>query len=216
VNVAARLEQAACPGEILIGAPTYALVRDAVEVEPVAPLAAKGKAAHRGISPNPVDQAAPGKARRLDLPLVGRVDELALLREAYDSTVQGFRLSPFTLLGAAGVGKSRLTRAFLQKIDRRRESRPAAASRTEMESHSSPLVEILGQLGTLRRSRCGESSTVTAHPKTSSSEMSEARLNERQQQNRPLVAVLDDVAMGDPLLVELFETSCDARAASQF
>ena len=45
VNVAARLEQAAEPGEILIGAPTMSLVRDAVVAEPVEPLALKGKSA---------------------------------------------------------------------------------------------------------------------------------------------------------------------------
>ena len=44
VNVAARLEQAAQPGEVLIGQPTLALVADAVEVEPVEPLVLKGKA----------------------------------------------------------------------------------------------------------------------------------------------------------------------------
>ena len=44
VNVAARLEQAAQPGEVLIGEATLALVRDAVEVEPVEPLELKGKA----------------------------------------------------------------------------------------------------------------------------------------------------------------------------
>ena len=44
VNVAARLEQAADPGEVLIGAPTLALVREAVVVEVVEPLALKGKA----------------------------------------------------------------------------------------------------------------------------------------------------------------------------
>src|SRR5207247_1884548 len=51
VNVAARLEQAAEPGEVLLGEPTFALVRETVEVEPVAPLELKGKAepipAHR-------------------------------------------------------------------------------------------------------------------------------------------------------------------------
>ena len=44
VNVAARLEQAAQPGEVLIGQPTLALVRDAAEVEPIDPLELKGKA----------------------------------------------------------------------------------------------------------------------------------------------------------------------------
>src|SRR5919205_501793 len=44
VNVAARLEQAAQPGEVLLGEPTHALVRGAVEVEKVEPLALKGKA----------------------------------------------------------------------------------------------------------------------------------------------------------------------------
>src|SRR5205814_4837845 len=44
VNVAARLEQAARPGEVLVGEPTYQLVRDAAELEPIEPLAAKGKA----------------------------------------------------------------------------------------------------------------------------------------------------------------------------
>ena len=44
MNVAARLEQAAEPGEVLIGQPTLALVGDAVEVEPVEPLELKGKA----------------------------------------------------------------------------------------------------------------------------------------------------------------------------
>ena len=44
VNVAARLEQAAQPGEVLIGQPTFVLVREAVEVEPVEPLVLKGKA----------------------------------------------------------------------------------------------------------------------------------------------------------------------------
>ena len=44
VNTAARLEQAAAPGEILVGASTYRLVRDAVVAEPSNPVAAKGKA----------------------------------------------------------------------------------------------------------------------------------------------------------------------------
>ena len=88
VNVAARLEQAAAPGEILLGAETLRLVRDAVEVEPLEPLDLKGKsepvAAYRLVR---VDPVAPGLARHLDAPLVGRRRELHLLEEACERTV---------------------------------------------------------------------------------------------------------------------------------
>ncbi len=76
VNVAARLEQAAAPGDVLIGETTLALVADAVEVEPVEPLQLKGK-------------AEPVPAHRLlrvhDAPFVGRERELALIREAWEA-----------------------------------------------------------------------------------------------------------------------------------
>ncbi len=82
VNVAARLEQAAAPGEIVLGSDTLELVRDAVQVQALAPLTLKGKSepvpAYRLLS---VDTAAPGIARHLDAQLVGRTRELAMLRE---------------------------------------------------------------------------------------------------------------------------------------
>src|SRR5687768_7406782 len=75
VNVAARLEQAAAPGEIILGGPTYRLVRDAVEAEPVPPLELKGKAeaveAYRLIG-----MAEREPVRRHDTRLVGRRREL--------------------------------------------------------------------------------------------------------------------------------------------
>ena len=78
VNVAARLEQAAAPGEVLIGEPTLALVRDAVEVEAVEPLELKGKA-----DPVPAYRllrVRDAPERRHDTPFVGRERELALLQ----------------------------------------------------------------------------------------------------------------------------------------
>ena len=67
VNVAARLEQAAQPGEVLIGGPTLALVRDSVEVEPIEPLELKGKS-------GPVDRlSAAAGARRAGAPARGAV-----------------------------------------------------------------------------------------------------------------------------------------------
>src|SRR5438128_2545405 len=68
VNTAARLEQHARPGEILLGEDTYHLVRDAVEADPVEPIVARGKsepvAAYRLRS---VIAGAPSRARRLDI-----------------------------------------------------------------------------------------------------------------------------------------------------
>ena len=109
INVATRLEQAAQPGEILLGEQTLRLVRDAVEVEVLEPLELKGRstrtAAYRLVR---VDPSAAGLRRRLDAPLVGRQRELGLLRSAWDRTVEESGCHLFTLLGTAGVGKSRL------------------------------------------------------------------------------------------------------------
>lgn len=113
VNVAARLEQAAGPGEILIGESTHRLVRDAVAVELVESLALKGKgkavAAARLV-------AVPGVAgRRLGTPIVGRDDELAFLSRVFDRVVSEQTCCLVTVLGSAGVGKSRLIQEFLHR-----------------------------------------------------------------------------------------------------
>src|SRR2546422_1370257 len=87
VNVAARLEQAAQPGEILIGEETLRLVRDAVEVEEVEPLELKGKAepvaVHRLLSAH----GAEGFTRHLHAPLGERETPLRRLRDAFDQAV---------------------------------------------------------------------------------------------------------------------------------
>src|SRR5207247_237302 len=88
VNVAARLEQTAQPGEILIGEPTYRLTRDAVTVEPAEALTLKGKAepvpAYRLLE---VTAGAAAHARRLDSPMVGRDRELRRVEEPVDRAV---------------------------------------------------------------------------------------------------------------------------------
>jgi class 3 adenylate cyclase/tetratricopeptide (TPR) repeat protein len=124
VNVAARLEQGAPPGEILIGRPTYDLVRDAVVADPTEPLALKGKSevvpAFRLVEVHPTATAF---ARRLDSPLVGRERELRLLHQAYERTASEQTGHLFTVLGAAGVGKSRLVDEFLAEIQEARQLR---------------------------------------------------------------------------------------------
>src|SRR5215467_5365917 len=104
VNVAARLEQAAPAGEVLIGETTFALVKDAVSAEPVEPLELKGKAgrvpAYRltGIT------SAEAVWRRQDLPVVGRESELTLLLDACERGPGQSASAAVTVLGQAGMG----------------------------------------------------------------------------------------------------------------
>jgi class 3 adenylate cyclase/tetratricopeptide (TPR) repeat protein len=116
VNTAARLEQAAAPGAILLGEATYRLVRDAVTVDPVEPIAAKGKSeplrAYRLLSVS----GSAGHARHLDAPMVGREAELGRLQQAFAQAVTDRSCYLFTLLGTAGVGKSRLVAEFLASL----------------------------------------------------------------------------------------------------
>ncbi len=116
VNIAARLEQAAPAGEVLIGESTYRLVRDAVQVAPVEPLTLKGKpepvSAYRLLS---VVEGAPS-ARPVDLPLVGRAREIAALDAEFRRSVAGSQCRLVTLFGDAGVGKSRLIEEFVRGI----------------------------------------------------------------------------------------------------
>ncbi len=109
VNTAARLEQAAGRNEILLGDDTYRLVRDAVVVEPVEPVSAKGKAepvkAWRLLR---VSSLAPGRSRRLDTPLIGRDAELAVVLDRFRTAVSDRACRTVGLIGEAGVGKSRL------------------------------------------------------------------------------------------------------------
>ena len=114
VNTAARLETAAQPGEVLIGAETYTLVRDAVDVESVEPRTVKGKAepveCYRlvgvlaGTAPPP---------RASTSPIVGRERELDDLHRAFERSVQDRACLLFTVLGTGGAGKSRLVEEFV-------------------------------------------------------------------------------------------------------
>jgi class 3 adenylate cyclase/tetratricopeptide (TPR) repeat protein len=117
VNVAARLEQGASPGEILLGDATYRFARDALQAEAVAPLNAKGKSqpvmAWRLVD---VLDDAPAFTRAIDARFVGRGDELARLIAAFERVVRTNAARRFTLLGAPGIGKSRLARELVQHV----------------------------------------------------------------------------------------------------
>src|SRR3954447_632074 len=109
LNVAARLEQAAGDGEVLIGPETYRLVRGEARLEPRPPLNLKGKA--RALSTwRLIDGSRPERRAepRMTAPLVGRDAELTSLREAFDAAVAAGACRMVTLIGSPGVGKSRL------------------------------------------------------------------------------------------------------------
>jgi class 3 adenylate cyclase len=209
VNVAARLEQGAAPGEIVLGAETLRLVRDAVEVEALEPLELKGKsepvAAYRLLT---LDRSAPGIARHLDAQLVGRERELRLLREAWERVVGESGCHLFTLLGAAGVGKSRLIAELLAGIDGQ-----ATVLRGRCLPYGEgitfwPLIEALGSAGAeaqLVLERLGGGGAAV--PQELFWEV--RRLLESLAKQRPLVLHIDDLQWAEPMLLDLLDHVVD-------
>ena len=122
VNLAARLQQAAAPGEILLGPETHALVEDRVRTEALEPFLAKGRTlpvrAHRLLDVLPASRSR----ERSAVPIVGRDREVRLLCETLERVAEERMPHLFTVLGPPGIGKSRLiaeleaeaTAAFLQ------------------------------------------------------------------------------------------------------
>jgi len=116
VNTAARLEQAAPPGEILVGEPTVSLATSSIEVEMADPVDAKGKAeplsAHRLIA---VISGSP-PLRRSDLAIVGREEELNALLDAFEQAKRDRGCVLVSVIGDAGVGKTKLVAELLSHI----------------------------------------------------------------------------------------------------
>jgi class 3 adenylate cyclase/tetratricopeptide (TPR) repeat protein len=207
VNVAARLEQAAPVGEVLIGEPTLALVRDAVVVEPMEPLSLRGKAefvlAYRLLGVRDAPE------RRHDAPFVGRDCELALIRGAWDRVRSEKRCELVTVVGDAGVGKSRLAAEALAPIDAtivRGRCLPYGEGITYW-----PVVEVLKRLGVLPSeeaaslaigSLLGETETPA-----SAEEMAWAfrKTLELAAAEGPLVVVFDDIQWGEGTFLDLIE-----------
>ncbi len=117
VNVAARLARAARPDEIVLSSGTWSLVRDAVEVQPLAPPPADDTSVPQtAVRLVAVDPLAPGVARRLDAALVGRTRELGILEGAWQRSLSERSCHLCTLLGMAGVGKSRLVAELVTRV----------------------------------------------------------------------------------------------------
>jgi class 3 adenylate cyclase/tetratricopeptide (TPR) repeat protein len=222
VVVGRRLQQAAAPGEILIGKATYPLVKDAVRAGPLESFPAKGKlegVARRRV--DDVDARAPGFARRLDTPMVGRRKELAALTEAFDQAVAepGCRL--FTVLGPAGIGKSRLAGELLGELDGRATALTGRCLPYGEGITFWPLVQILREAGgesALEETLAGVEDAeaiaervrgaVGAAPLQGASEeifWAVRRFLETLARERPLVVCFEDIHWAEPTLLDLIE-----------
>ena len=217
VNVAARLEQAASPGEILIGEATRQLVRDAVELAPLDDLELKGKAevvsAWRLAAVHP---HAPPFGRRLETPLIGRDEELGQLLGVYEEARDEPAPRLCTIVGVPGVGKSRLAAELTKRIQDE-----AAVLTGQCLSYGEgitywPLVEIVRQA----EERFDLAGTVPGRPlalvnglvargealsTTEEAFWAVRKLVEALARERPLVVVVDDVHWAEPTFLDLLE-----------
>jgi class 3 adenylate cyclase/tetratricopeptide (TPR) repeat protein len=229
VNVAARLEQAAVLSQILLGEETFRLVRDAVEAEEVEPLELKGKsepvAAFRLVAVLPEAPVVPRRA----VAMVGRERELDRLHDAFSQALRDRSCRLFTLLGAAGVGKSRLAHEFVAALEDATVVHGRCLSYGEGITYW-PVVEILKQLlGDEPRPRLAELGADELAAETILGVLGEAeavgstdeiawavrKLLEAAADEQPLVVAIDDVHWGEPALLDLIEhTAVLSRDAS--
>lgn len=232
MNTASRLQSGAQPGQVLVGEPTWRLVRDAVAAEPAEPLAAKGKAdpvlAWRVLALAPGAVARP---RRLAAPMVGRDREAATLAGAWRRVVEGQCCRLVTVVAAAGTGKSRLVEEFLGGL-----GGGADVLRGRCLSYGEgitwlPLTEALrpalglaefaspdGVAAAVRVAAAADGPDAAAVaaglsglfglPGSGSAEQTAwavRRLLESRARERPVALVLDDVHWAEPALLDLVE-----------
>ncbi|HET8568093.1 MAG TPA: AAA family ATPase [Candidatus Limnocylindria bacterium] len=217
VNVAARLEQAARGGEILIGPTTEVLVRGAVRTEPVEPLTLKGKAEPvPAFSVQGLVTGAEAIPRGDATPFVGRAAELAELERAFAAAVARRVPQLVTVVGPPGIGKSRLTRELLGRSGAR-----VLIGRCLSYGEGitfRPLAEIARQIGDVRAALgTGDDADLAAAridaalgvPGAAASPEEIAwgarRVFEALARSGPLVVVFDDIHWAEPELLDLIE-----------
>jgi class 3 adenylate cyclase len=206
VNVAARLEQAAMPGTILIGADTHDLVRGIVEVEAVEALVLKGKAA-----PVPAFRllSVLGAPERSHVSrFVGRERELTALAQAWERACAQTRCEVVTIVGEPGVGKSRLVAEALDSIDA-----PVVRGRCLPYGEGItywPVVEVVKQLGALPSDRAAATalrSLLGESEQGTSADQIAWAFRKLLEEQAPLVACLDDVQWGEETFLDLVEAT---------
>jgi class 3 adenylate cyclase/tetratricopeptide (TPR) repeat protein len=225
VNVAARLEQNAKAGEILLGEQTAHLLGEAALVEPVPELALKGKAqpvsAWRLVSVLP---DVPAFTRPIATPFVGRRGELAALEAAFERAAVGPRCELVTVLGAPGIGKSRLMREAVASVGERARVLIGRCLPYGEGITYWPLIEIVKQIaGQEPQSRIAElvrgdesaelvaelvAAAVGASERGGSTDETHwaiRTLLEAVARDHPLVVVLEDLHWAEPTFLDLVE-----------
>ena len=120
VNTASRLQSVAAPGTVLVGEATFRATERAIVFEPAGEQELKGKA-----SPVPAYRAlrvvaqrgGVGRGEQLEAPFMGRDSELRLVKELFHAAPREKRARLVSIIGQAGIGKSRLAWEFLKYID---------------------------------------------------------------------------------------------------
>src|SRR5262252_218766 len=196
VAVGKRLEQAAAPGEIVLGESTHRLVEHAVRATQLDPLTLKGKADEAtAFRLESVDAAATAIPRRDDTPLVGQQIELERLRAAYgEAASSGVRI--ITIVGDSGIGKSRLARELLRSLEGEAGVVFANCPPYGEGTTFSPIREAFRHAG--RDASVLEDSSYEVFAATRS-------LFEELAAERPLVVVFDDVHWAEETLLDLIE-----------
>jgi len=221
VNVGARLEQAAAPGEVLLGAATYASVADLVHAEQVPPVDARGKSeplvAYRlvGLRPD-----VPAFTRPIATPFVGRRDELGRLQAAFDDAVAFGNARLATIVGTPGIGKSRLARELLGALAGEALVLVGRCSPYGENVPYLPLADVVhdaGDVGALLADvGHGDLAARLISEGGSADETAWAfrRLFETLARERPLVLVVDDIHWADPALLDLIEYVADSSSGA--
>ena len=228
VNTAARLEEAAAPGEIVIGAATFKLVGPLTTSEPLPDLTVKGKQspirAYRLMDAAPQTATAP---RRLEGPMVGRQDELQQLDSVLKRVISERRCHLFTIVGGAGVGKSRLVREFVAGFGAR-----ARVLRGRCLPYGDgitywPIMEIAREAAAIEPIDSADAArdklqALATDPQVAESVASAIGLSQERSGTEqiawgvrklfegiagelPLVVIIDDIQWAEPVLLDLIE-----------
>ena len=210
VGVAARLEQAAETGEIVVGELAGRLIGHAARLESIGALEIKGRSqpvrAFRLLEIAPV---SPAFERRLDAPFAGRRKELGALRKALRSTLAEQRTQVVTVIGPPGIGKSRLA----AEIARRAKDATALFGRCLSYGEGItywPVREVVQQAAESDE-RDAILAALEADTPPPAPEIAWAfrKFCEAAAHERPLVLVFDDLHWAEPTFLELLEHLAD-------